>query len=82
MRTECKNAPIGGIFEIWYMCLNICFKLLNNIICIFTHFFTHMYFQKIQIKLLDQHYQTDPHYKRILKNTIIQYFLCYNSTAF
>ena len=28
------------------MSLNICFRFLNNITRIFTHFFTHMYFQK------------------------------------
>ena len=33
-------------------------KNLNNITRIFTHFFTHIYFQKIQITLLKQHYQT------------------------
>ena len=31
---------------VWYMCLNICFQLLNNITYIFTHFFTYTYFQK------------------------------------
>ena len=61
-----QNARMPRIFEIWYMCLNIYFKFLNNITCIFTHFFTHTYFQEIQIKLLEQHYQTGPHYKRIL----------------
>jgi len=31
---------------IWYINLNTCFQFLNNIICIFIHFFTHTYFQK------------------------------------
>ena len=33
--------------------LNNSFQYLNNITRIFTHFFTHMYFQKIQITLLE-----------------------------
>ena len=37
---------------VWYMCLNTCFQFLNNITRIFIHFFTHTYFQKIQITLL------------------------------
>ena len=36
------------------------FQYLNNITHIFIHFFTHTYFQKIQITLLEQHYQTLP----------------------
>ena len=43
---------------VWYMHLNTYFRFLNNIIHIFTHFFTHMYFQKIQTMLLEQCYQT------------------------
>ena len=39
------------------MHLNNSFQFLNNITRIFTHFFTHKYFQKIQIKLLEQHNQ-------------------------
>ena len=35
-------------------------QILNNITHIFIHFFTHMYFQKIQIMLLEQYYQTNP----------------------
>ena len=38
--------------------LNNSFQCLNNITRIFTHFFIHMYFQKIQIILLEQYYQT------------------------
>ena len=37
----------------WYMHLNNNFQFLNNIIRIFIHFFTHTYFQKIQITLLE-----------------------------
>ena len=40
--------------------LNTCFQFLNNITRISTHFFTHTYFQKIQIILLEQCYQTVP----------------------
>ena len=29
---------------IWYTHSNTCFQFLNNITCIFTHFFTHTYF--------------------------------------
>jgi len=36
------------------MSLNTCFEFLNNIIRIFTHFFTYTYFQKIQTTLLKQ----------------------------
>ena len=38
------------------------FQFLNNIIRIFTYFFTYMYFQKIQTILLEQCYQTAPKY--------------------
>ena len=37
----------------WYMHLNNNFYFLNNITRIFIHFFTHIYFQKIQITLLE-----------------------------
>ena len=40
-----------------YHCLNNNFQYLNNITRSFTHFFTQTYFQKIQITLLEQHYQ-------------------------
>ena len=43
-----------------YSCLNNSFQYLNNITRIFIHFFTHMYFQKIQTTLLEISYQTDP----------------------
>ena len=45
---------------IWYGSLSNTFQFLNNITRIFTHFFTHTYFQKIQITLLEQRYQTAP----------------------
>ena len=37
--------------------LNTCFQFLNNIVRIFTYFFIHTYFQKIQTTLLEQRYQ-------------------------
>jgi len=40
------------------MHLNNSFQFLN-ITRIFTYFFTHIYFPKMQIMLLEQHYQTD-----------------------
>ena len=52
-----KLMALGAI---WYGILSNNFQFLNNIICISTHFFTHTYFQKIQIILLEQRYQTDP----------------------
>ena len=42
------------------MYLNIYFQFLNNITYISTYFFTHTYFQKIQIALLEQCYQMAP----------------------
>ena len=39
------------------MHLNNSFQFLNNIAYISIHFFTHTYFQKIQITLFKQHYQ-------------------------
>ena len=35
-----------SVRSIWYVSLSICFQFLNNITCIFTHFFTHMNFLK------------------------------------
>ena len=32
--------------------VTVCYRCLNNITCIFIHFFIHMYFQKIQTTLL------------------------------
>ena len=60
-KTREEFKFLGGSFThiepIYYRCLNNSFQYLNNITCIFTHFFTHIYFQKIQIMLLEQHYQ-------------------------
>ena len=44
---------LQALRAVWYMYLNICFQFLNNIIRIFTHFFTYTYFQKIQITFLE-----------------------------
>ena len=43
---------------IWYGNLNNIFQFLNNITHIFTHFFIHTYFQKIQTTLLEHCYQS------------------------
>ena len=45
---------------VWQSILNTYFQFLNNITCIFTHYFTHTYFKKIQIILLKLFYQMDP----------------------
>ena len=45
---------------VFYCCLNNSFQYLNNTICIFTHFYTHIYFHKITIMLLAIFYQTGP----------------------
>ena len=45
------------IWAIWYDILSNTFQFLNNITCIFLYFLTYTYFQKIQITLLEQHYQ-------------------------
>ena len=42
------------------MYLNTCFHFLNNITRIFTHFFTHIYFQKNRKLLFKHTYQTGP----------------------
>ena len=57
------------------MCLNTCFQFLNNITCIFTHFFTYTYFQKIQITLLEQYYQTGPKGLNLLWGVCLILFL-------
>ena len=41
---------------IWYGCLSNTFQFLNNVTCIFIYFFTHKYFLKIQITLLNAPY--------------------------
>ena len=38
---------------VWYGSLSNIFQFLNNITRIFLHFFTHKYFQKILITLLE-----------------------------
>ena len=45
---------------IWYGILSNNFLFLNNITHIFTHFFIHTYFQKIQTTLLKLRHQTSP----------------------
>ena len=57
------------------MCLNTCFQFLNNITCIFTHFFTHTYFQKTQITLPEQYYQTGPKGLNLLWGVCLILFL-------
>ena len=37
---------LQNLRAIWYGSLSNTFQFLNNITCIFTHFFTHTYFQK------------------------------------
>ena len=46
-----KNTK--NIGSVWSVHLNNSFQYLNNITCIFTNFFTCMYFQKIQTTLLE-----------------------------
>ena len=57
------------IEAVWLVSLNNSFQCLNNITRIFTLFFTYTYFQKIQITLLEQHYQTGPNYLKDRKST-------------
>jgi len=47
----------NNLGSVCYRCLNNSFQCLNNIICIFTHFFTYTYFQKIQTMLLEISYR-------------------------
>ena len=50
-----------GAWHYWLVYLHKHFSnMFNNITRIFTYFFTHTYFQKIQTKLLEQYYQTAP----------------------
>ena len=44
-----------------YEILSNSFQFLNNITRIFTHFFIHTYFKKIQTTLLEQCYQASPY---------------------
>ena len=73
---KCFNFNILFIFTrpVCYHFLNNGFQCLNNITLIFIHFFTHIYFQKIQTTLLEQHYQIG---QRILflKKHIVSFFL-------
>ena len=36
-----KSTNQNGLEAVWYKSLNTYFQCLNNIICIFTHFFIH-----------------------------------------
>ena len=58
MPTLLKDGKIKHLGSIGYR-LNNSFQYLNNITYIFTHFFTHTYFQKIQTMLLKQHYHSE-----------------------
>ena len=53
------SINLKSLEAIWYHNLNNNFQFLNNIICIFIHFFIYMYFKKIQIILLNLFYETD-----------------------
>ena len=46
------SLNLKSLEAIWYHNLNNNFQFLNNIICIFIHFFTYTYFLKIQTMLL------------------------------
>ena len=43
---ECKSVDLSlrKLGAVWYTYSNTCFQFLNNITCISTHFFIHMYF--------------------------------------
>ena len=56
---------MNDLGSVWYMQLNNSFQFLNNITCIYTHFFINKYLQKIQTMLLEQHYQMGPYNPRI-----------------
>ena len=43
VKNFCIHECIGGV---WFVLLNNYFQFLNNILCILTYFFTHMYFHK------------------------------------
>ena len=58
-----------------YRCLNNSFQFLNNITRIFTHFFTHTYFQKIQTTLLEIFYQMGPYFVEMVHWKFALYFL-------
>ena len=81
LKPQCNQG------DVWLVSLNNSFQYLNNITCIFTHFFTHTYFQKLQTTLLEQHYQTSPKYLRHRGSTpwirtICTFFLAKNNVLF
>ena len=79
----CNMFQINRLLRpVWYMCLNICFQFLNNIIRISTHFFTYTYFQKIQITLLELHYQTGPWWPINLNSFLFNSGKCVGLTIF
>ena len=47
--------------HVWWVSSNSHFHILNNITHISTHFFTHMYFKKLQTTILKLLYQTPPY---------------------
>ena len=55
-----KVAVIPHILNSHFLCSNLHFQILKNIIHIFTHFFTHTYFKKLQTTILKLLYQTPP----------------------
>ena len=63
--TKLTLKFMNDLGSVWYMQLNNSFQFLNNITCIYTHFFIHTYLQKIQTMLLEQHYQMGPYNPRI-----------------
>ena len=52
------------------------FQFLNNITSISTHFFSNMYFQKIQTTLLKQNYQMDGFFMSFFKEKNYTSALC------
>ena len=52
--------------HVWSSISNSHFHISNNIIHIFTHFFTHTYFKKLQTTILKLLYQTPPEHLRFL----------------
>ena len=59
--TETKKPKMhtqNDLGPVWWVSLNSHFHILNNITHIFTYFFTHMYFKKLQTTILKLLYQT------------------------
>ena len=56
----CWHCICTNLGDVCYYYLNNSFQYLNNITCISTHFFTHMYFHKTITTLLEIFYQTSP----------------------